>query len=601
VIQAGASIVRLLIASCFLAVAACASSQTDRQAAPSGTAPTITVSIVGTNDVHGGILERDGRGGLALFAGYVRNLRNARARDGGAVLLIDAGDMFQGTLESNLSEGAPVVAAYNLLGYAAAAVGNHEFDFGPVGPESTPVRPSDDPRGALKARAAQARFPFLAANLIDATTGRPVAWPNVKASVLIDVKGVPVGIVGVMTAEAVTATIAANVVGLSIAPLAATIEEEARALRSRGAAVVIVAAHAGGRCTAFTNPDDLSSCDPAGEILAVVRALPRGLIDMIVAGHSHAGMAHYVEGVPVVESYVTGRAFGRVDLTIDRAARRVMGTRIFPPRDLCARENPSTHSCDAASLAAASAPAVYEGEPVVADAAIAAVIAPALDKVRALKSRPLGITLEMPIRRQGVDSPLGNLFTDAIRASVPGADVALHNVSGGLRADLPAGRLTYGSVYEVMPFDNRVVSIRMTGAQLEQVFARQFAQSRRVLGVSGVTVRARCSGSTPEVTLQRPSGEWVRDDEWLVVVTNDFLVTGGDDVLTTVIPPEGVRIPDDAPLSRDVLAEYLMNRRGSLREDQLIDKSRPRITVEGALPLTCQPPRLASLSSFLLC
>ena len=110
---------------------------------------TTILSIVGTNDLHGGVLQRGDRGGLALLGGYVNNLRAARARDGGAVLLVDAGDMFQGTLESNLNEGASVIAAYNALGYAAAAVGNHDFDFGPVGPPSTSQQPSDDPRGAL--------------------------------------------------------------------------------------------------------------------------------------------------------------------------------------------------------------------------------------------------------------------------------------------------------------------------------------------------------------------------------------------------------------------------------------------------------------------
>ena len=131
----------------------------------------VTISIIGTNDLHGGVLARNGRGGLALLGGYLHRLRETRARDGGAVLVVDAGDMFQGTLESNLSEGASVVSAYNALGYAAAAVGNHEFDFGPVGPASTPRTATDDPRGALKARAAEARFPFLAANLIDNATG----------------------------------------------------------------------------------------------------------------------------------------------------------------------------------------------------------------------------------------------------------------------------------------------------------------------------------------------------------------------------------------------------------------------------------------------
>ena len=74
--------------------------------------PTITLSVIGTNDVHGALLPVDGNRGLALFGGYVANLRETREEDGGFVLLIDAGDMWQGTLESNISEGAAVVAAF---------------------------------------------------------------------------------------------------------------------------------------------------------------------------------------------------------------------------------------------------------------------------------------------------------------------------------------------------------------------------------------------------------------------------------------------------------------------------------------------------------
>src|ERR1044071_1852318 len=86
---------------------------------------TITISVVATTDVHGGVLPRGGRGGVGLLGGYVRTLRAARLRDAGGVLLVDSGDMFQGTLESNLNEGAAVVRAYNGLGYAAATTGNH--------------------------------------------------------------------------------------------------------------------------------------------------------------------------------------------------------------------------------------------------------------------------------------------------------------------------------------------------------------------------------------------------------------------------------------------------------------------------------------------
>ena len=146
----------------------------------------VTLSIIGTTDLHGYFMERNGRGGLPLFAGYVNNLRAARGADGGAVLLIDAGDTFQGGVESDLSEGAVVVDAYNALGYTALAVGNHEFDFGSADRPGARQDAHADPRGALKARAAQAHFPFLAANLLDEATGRAVEWPNVHPSTLIE-------------------------------------------------------------------------------------------------------------------------------------------------------------------------------------------------------------------------------------------------------------------------------------------------------------------------------------------------------------------------------------------------------------------------------
>ena len=157
------------------------------------------ITVVGTNDVHGELTPHEDRGGLVTLSGYVSALRAAR-EDDGAVLLVDAGDMWQGTLASNLSEGKPVVEAYNALGYAAAAVGNNEFDFGPLGPKPIPESDSDDPQGALRQRASEANFPLLAANLIDETTGKTVAWDNVRPSTMVTVGGVDIGIIGVVTA-----------------------------------------------------------------------------------------------------------------------------------------------------------------------------------------------------------------------------------------------------------------------------------------------------------------------------------------------------------------------------------------------------------------
>jgi 5'-nucleotidase len=218
----------------------------------------------------------------------------ALARDGGAVLLVDAGDMWQAR-SSRTSPKARGRVGVQRARLAAAAIGNHEL-ISAGRSRHDAAEPGPDPQGALKARAAEATFPFLAANLIDRATGRPVAWTNVRPSVIVKAKGTNVGIVGILTAAALTATGAANVTGLTMAPLAERVIAEARALRAQGATIVLVASHAGGRCTRFDNPKDLSSCDNASEIFTVARALPAGLVDVILAGHVHQGMAHEVNG-----------------------------------------------------------------------------------------------------------------------------------------------------------------------------------------------------------------------------------------------------------------------------------------------------------------
>src|SRR5450755_1610671 len=192
-----------------------------------------TISIVGTNDLHGA-LDR-----LPLFGGFMKNLRAARAADGGGVLLIDAGDLFQGTLESNLAEGADVIKAYNQLGYAASAIGNHEFDYGPVGPAVIVKSPDEDPRGALKARASEAKFPFVVTNILDAASGARINWPNMPASTLVEVAGTEIGILGATTESTPFTTMPANFLGLEMGkPTAKYITDEAKVLRARGAQVV---------------------------------------------------------------------------------------------------------------------------------------------------------------------------------------------------------------------------------------------------------------------------------------------------------------------------------------------------------------------------
>ena len=341
-------------------------------------APPLIVSLIGTNDLHGH-MDR-----LPLLAGYVNNLRQQRRADGGGVLLVDAGDMFQGTLASNLSEGAAVITLYNAMGYAATAVGNHEFDFGPVGPDVTVIRSDQRPIGALLARARQARFPLLAGNIVNRVTGRRVQWPKMPASVLHEVAGVKTGIIGITTVTTPTTTMPANVKGLRFIDPVPVIIREAAGLRRRGAKLILVAAHAGAACTDFRNPEDLSSCGRPAEILQIAEALPPGTVDAMVAGHVHSFIAHRPGGIPVIESSSYGRAFGRIDFHLDRRTHQLRSVQIHQPRWLCGDRRATPQQCR---------PGSYAGKSVEPDPAIAALLQKAEARAEKARQRPLGVTI----------------------------------------------------------------------------------------------------------------------------------------------------------------------------------------------------------------
>ena len=202
----------------------------------------------------------------------------------------------------------------------------------------------------------------------------------------------------------------------------------------------------------------------------VARALPAGLVDVIVAGHTHAAMAHRVGEIAVIESYANGRAFGRIDLRISPSGI-VTAKSILQPQDLCPLGTGSSEGSGEPVEAAACQPGIYEGAPVTIDAAVAAIIAPSQEIAATVEAQPLGVTFTTAIPRgYDVESALGNLFTDLMLAASPKAQVALTN-GGGLRADLPAGALHYGALYQAMPFDNRLAIVTLTGAHLRRLIS----------------------------------------------------------------------------------------------------------------------------------
>lgn len=537
----------------------------------------VTLSIVGTNDLHGAI-ER-----LPLFAGFVANLRAARAADHGGVVLVDGGDMFQGTLESNLAEGADVVQAYNQIGYAAAAVGNHEFDYGPVGPAVIAQSAADDPRGALKARASEAKFPFVVSNIFDAQTNARIAWPNMPAKTLIEVAGIKVGIIGASTASTPYTTMPANFLGLKMVPAAPAITEQAAALRAQGAKVIIATMHIGSSCKKLDDPNDLSSCEQDEEIFKLIAALPKGTVDVMVGGHTHAGMANRIGGIAVIESYSSGRAFGRVDLQID-ADGKITASKIEKPHPICAVDgngNPLP--------IADCAPGDYEGKPVVPDAKVQKIVAVAVARAAERRKELLGITLtKIVTRAHAAESAEGNLFCDLMLAARPDAQVSVTN-GGGLRADLPAGPLNYGELFSALPFDNRFAIVELTGKELRKLITGNLTHAGGFNSWGGLTAKARCKADKLDVQIS-VAGKPLVETKRYKVVTSDFLASGGDGLFGRLkLPETAIHMTDT--IIRDALADVLRGYKGTPKATidpaKLMAMTKLRLDFEGKRPVTC--------------
>ncbi|MFH0899610.1 MAG: 5'-nucleotidase C-terminal domain-containing protein [Pseudomonadota bacterium] len=540
----------------------------------------VTLSVVATMDLHGRVET------LPILGGFVANLRRARSADGGGVVLVDAGDMLQGTLESNLGEGESVIQVYRLLGYTAVSLGNHEFDFGPVGIQAIPRTPADDPHGVIKARAKESSFPWLCANLREKATRKTVAWENVVPSVVVTVAGVKVGIVGGITGGASNAVIAANFVGLETGPLAPAVAYEAARLRSRGARVVLAVVHAGGSCRSFADPADLRSCDSDSELFELARDLPSGAVNLIVGGHSHGAVAHYVGGVPVVQAYAEGKAFARVDLVVGTTGEDVAAS-IHRPQPLC-RKSPRRRGQDGRRDNRCD-PGQYEGADVVPDPAVARVLSPALERARVLGSQSLGVLVAKRMRRSSHrESALANLLADLMLAVRDDADLAVTN-TGAIRHDLPAGVLTYQLLYEAYPFDNRFAMVRLSGADLRRLLARSLTGRGDVLAVAGARVSATCEKDGLTIRIQHRDGHQILDSESLVLATNDFLAMGP--LFRSLGLVDGAIVYDTGQPIRDLAAEVLKRRGGRIGGDgdpPFLEPAAPRIEHPGSLPVRCR-------------
>jgi 5'-nucleotidase len=477
---------------------------------PAAPPPPRCLSIVAWNDVHGQISPDEptldtGRvpaGGVVALADQVASIRAT----GDDVVVLDAGDLFSGPIVSMLAEGAPVIEAYNVIGVDAAAIGNHEFDFGPVGFDRLTAPPGtgdeagpNGPRGALIERMKEAHFPFLSANL-HRKGGAPPGWPNEKASTTVVRGAWSVGVVGYTTQDTPETTLKPNIADLDFSTgAAASVAREIHALRAAGAAPVVLLAHAS---IEGELPESIGDDRPhTGEMDRLVRDLGADLPDVIVAGHRHAWLLGRVRGVPIVSGDQHGVGLERIRYCREGGAPRLEGIeRRMAPWE--ARVKPIAEALVT----------THAGE--------------------CSPRSPSGTAMDDQVARATAER-----VADAAPPPPGVPVVGLTNV-GAIRAPLPAGPVRYGDVFTVLPFENTVAVCGTTRAGLvhllETALKKESSRERFPLGIAGmeVTVKRAPDGSLSLVKLALPGEPKDPKPESPVwIALSDFILYGGDRLL----------------------------------------------------------------------
>ncbi|MDH3811168.1 MAG: 5'-nucleotidase C-terminal domain-containing protein, partial [Gammaproteobacteria bacterium] len=262
-------------------------------------------------------------------------------------------------------------------------------------------------------------------------------------------------------------------------------------------------------------------------------------------------------------------SFGRVDFGIDRDQQAVVSRQVFAPQQTA----PGTRD-------------EYEGFPLVPNPDVEHVAKMATARAEALKQEKLGVTLTGPFKLvPDIESAIGNLMTRAMLESFD-ADIAVHNVFGGIRAGLPAGELTYGAVFEMFPFDNIVTVHELSGRDLRGVIARN-AGASRLPGFAGMRVFIDCGDSGMNVVMHLDDGREITDDDRIQIIANDFLALGGDDVLTLAIPDDGFELNYNMPLTRDVLVSWFKEGPAILSPEDFRSHDEPKWNLPDIIPESC--------------
>ena len=484
----------------------------------------VTINLVSLNDFHGNLepsryVLKDANGKDEVMraggAEAVAAALQAWRKEDKDLLLVSTGDIVGASPAlSSLWADEPTIEVMNMLNLRASAVGNHEFDGGRRELLRQQKGGCDSPHPTkackLTPNFGGARFTYLGANVIDKASGKPL----IPGYTIETVKGVKVGLVGVVLKDTPNMVVASGIAGLRFDDEAEAINRALPEMRAAGAQVVVALVHQGGRTV--ESPLQAGCSQLKGDIVDVVKKIDPS-VKLVLTGHSHQGYLCDVDGRTVTQADTAGHLLTRVSMQVEPKTGEVKSLKVSN---------------------VVMKPGEYPP-----DAKMTAFVAQVKERSREALNRPVAKVAGAPVLRKTNDageSALGNLIADAALDSTRamGAQLAFMN-NGGIRRDLeagPDGTVAFGQAKVVLPFGNTTVVMDLTGAQIRSLLERQWADgvdsNSSVLQVSQGFSYAwdpkRPAGSRIVPGSLRLDGKVMQDGATYRIATNNFLAEGSD-------------------------------------------------------------------------
>ncbi len=464
-------------------------------------------------------------GGVARIQTMLDERRAALSGEGKDVLVVDAGDQFQGSLFYTTYKGDAAVEFMNGMGFDVMAVGNHEFDDGPE---------------ALAAFIEKAEFPILSGN-ID-VTGEPSLKGMVPGTLVIEKGGEKIGIVSALAEDTVDTSSPGD--GVRFIQAEDYLKGAVEGLEAAGVNKIIAVTHMG-----LTRDMEIAAAVPG--------------IDLIIGGHSHTLLSNTQDrasgpyptivqdpdrkDVPIVQAYAYGKFLGEIEVTWDDDGNVIKA----------------------------------EGEPILLDASVTpneAVLARVAElgaPIEELKAMVIGASSAVIDGDRGScragECQMGNLVADAMldRVKDQGVQIAIQN-GGGLRASIDDGEVTMGEVLTVLPFQNTLSTFQLKGSDVIAALENGVSQVEegagrfpQVAGLKFSWTRKKAAGEGRILVVEvMEDGAWtpIDPDKTYGVVSNNYMRGGGDGY--SVFADNGMNAYDYGPGLEVVVADFIAAKDG---------------------------------------